>query len=77
MEAKHNCSSSIFGWSTACLVFGWIFLAASIIAWSLDGPGGEFLEAAGVAFICRPLLKGLSLLVRNAELQLAKDDDPE
>ena len=74
----HACSNGLRSWSSTCLILGCILIPLSILLMIVEEKGsGAILTAGLVALMYRPLLKGLSLIVRNSETQLAKENDLE
>ena len=71
----HSCSNSIRTWSISCLVVAIILFIAAFFVWMEEGSAADILTAGFIALLCRPLLRSLSLLVRNAETQLSKEGD--
>ena len=64
-------SNRLFNWGNNCSAIGIIAIIVGILAAKLDATWGLGLAAAGLGLIVYgPLLRGLAILVRNAEEEI-------
>lgn len=71
----HARSNSINKWASFIFILGCFLFVAAIIAWIINGPGWTIMLGAWMCLLLKPVLNGFSLIVRNAERELANDKD--
>lgn len=78
MKANHSTSRKLWNWGGFNSVVGIVLTLFGLFAAIMDSDWGAGLAAVGVGLLVSgPLLKGLSVLVENAESEIAEREERE